>query len=162
MSQPPAGGHRAVPNRIGMRRSYERPGEIRTNQVARAGRMVRPMNSADSMRMIPIANPAPISIVRRAPPTAFCSSVSLQRKRTKPSPSLFRSTEEQRSPESCSSFRSREEPHAGFTTVVLGCRMWATLGGPPPRYLAQPSCGARRCRRTGACKRRSMGRTNLL
>ena len=23
--------------------------------------------------------------------------------------------------ESCSSFRSSEEPHAGFTTVVLGC-----------------------------------------
>ena len=42
--------------------------------------------------------------------------------RTKPSPSLFRSTEERRSPESCSSFRSREQPHAGFITVVLGCR----------------------------------------
>jgi hypothetical protein len=34
---------------------------------------------------------------------------------------LFRSTEERRSPESCSSFRSSEEPHAGLTTVVLGC-----------------------------------------
>ena len=48
--------------------------------------------------------------------------VSPHRKRTKPSPSLFRSTEERRSPESCSSFRSREQQRARFTTVVLGCR----------------------------------------
>jgi hypothetical protein len=87
-------------------------------------------------RMIPIGNSAPISIVRRAPPTASCSWVSPQRKRTKPSPSLFRSTEERRSPGSCSSFRSREQPHAGITTVVLGCRTWATLGSAASRFLA--------------------------
>ena len=55
--------------------------------------------------------------------------VSPHRKRTKPSPSLFRSTEERRSPESCSSFRSREQPRAEVITVVLGCRTWATFRG---------------------------------
>jgi hypothetical protein len=102
----------------------------------------------DSRRVGPIGTSAPISIVRRAPPTASCSSVSPQRKRTKPSPSLFHSTEERRGPGSCSSFRSREQPHAGFTTVVLGCRTWATLRGAPSRFLARPSFGTRRCRRT--------------
>ena len=91
-----------------------------------------------------IGNSAPVSIIRRAPPSASCSLVSPQRKRTKPSPCLFHSTEERRSPESCSSFRSREQPHVGFTTVVLGCRTWATLGGPPSRFLARPGCGVRR------------------
>jgi hypothetical protein len=79
----------------------------------------------------PIGESAPISIVRRAPPTASCSLVSPHRKRTKPSLSLFRSTEERRSPESCSSFRSREQTYAGFTTVVLGSRTRATLGALP-------------------------------
>jgi len=72
-------------------------------------------------RMIPIGNSAPISIVRRAPPTVSPSLVSPHRRRAKPYPSVFRSTEERRSPESCSSFRSSEEPHGGFTTIVLGC-----------------------------------------
>ena len=65
-------------------------------------------------------NSAPISIVKRAPLTASCSLVSPHRKRTKSSPSLFRSTEGRRSPESGTSFRSSEEPHAGLTAVVAG------------------------------------------
>ncbi len=77
--------------------------------------------------MGPIGKSAPISIVRRAPPTASCSLVSPHRKRTKPSPSLFRSTEERRTAEACSSFRSREQPHAGLTTVVLGRQTSASL-----------------------------------
>jgi hypothetical protein len=70
---------------------------------------------------------APISIVRRAPPTASSSLVSPHRRRAKPSPSLFRSTEERRRSEFCRSFRSSEERHAGFTTFVLGC-LSATRG----------------------------------
>ena len=88
---------------------------------AAAGGWNRMIFSARIARMIPIGISAPISIVRRAPPTASPSLVSPHQRRPKPSPSLFLSTEERRSPESCSSLRSSEEPHAGFTTVVLGC-----------------------------------------
>jgi hypothetical protein len=62
-----------------------------------------------------------VSIVRRAPPTVSPSLGSSHPRRSIPSPSLFRSIKERRSPESSSWFRSSEEPHAGFTTVVLGC-----------------------------------------
>ncbi len=44
----------------------------------------------------PIGNPAPVSIVRRAPCTESPSLVSSHRRCTKPSPSLSRSTEERR------------------------------------------------------------------
>jgi hypothetical protein len=70
--------------------------------------------------MIPIGKSAPVSIVRRAPPTVFPSLVSSYRRRAKPSLSLSRSSEERRGPESCFSFRSGEERRARFTTVVLG------------------------------------------
>jgi hypothetical protein len=83
----------------------------------------------------PIGNVAPVSIIRRAPPSAYCSLVSPQRNRTKPSPCLFRSSEERRSPKSCSSFRSSEEPHAGFTTVVLGSLTLASFGVLPAGCL---------------------------
>ena len=79
--------------------------------------------------MIPIVKSEPVSIVRRVPPTVSPSLVSSNPRRTKSSSSLSRSTKERRSPESCSSFRSSEEPHAGFTTVVLGCLTRASLGG---------------------------------
>jgi hypothetical protein len=75
----------------------------------------------------PIGKSERVPIVRRAPPTAPPSLVSRHRRRAKPSPSFFRSTEGRRSPESCSSFRSSEKPHVGFTTVVLGCLTSASL-----------------------------------
>jgi hypothetical protein len=43
-------------------------------------------------------------------------------------PPLFLSIEERRRPGSCSSLRSSGEPHAGFTTVVLGCLTRTSLG----------------------------------
>jgi hypothetical protein len=71
--------------------------------------------------LMPIGNSAPISIDRLAPPTASCSLDSPHRRRTRPSTSLFRSTEGRRRPESCSSFESSEEAHSEFTIVVLCC-----------------------------------------
>ncbi len=66
--------------------------------------------------------------------------------RAKPSPSLFRSTEERRSPESCSSFRSREQPPPKLSLSSLAVGRGPPLGGAPSRFLPRPSCGARRCR----------------
>jgi hypothetical protein len=93
---------------------------------------------------------APVSIISRASPTASPSLVSSHKTCTKPSPSSSRSTDEQLSPESCSSYQSSEEPRAEFTTVVLGYRTWASSVVLPCRFLARPSCGALRCRRTDA------------
>ena len=82
-----------------------------------------------SQILIPIGKSAPVSIVRRAPPTVFPSLVSSHRRRAKPSLSLCRSSEERRGPESCFSFRSGEEPPC----TVYDCRPWlakmSQLGG---------------------------------
>jgi hypothetical protein len=78
------------------------------------------------------------------------SLVSPQRKRTKPSPSLFRSTEERRSP----GILFLVSIARATARRIFHCRLWLSdlshLRVAPSRFLARPSFGARRCCRTEA------------
>jgi hypothetical protein len=79
----------------------------------------------DEMR--PIAKSEPVSIFWRAPPNSGSFLGLFPTGCAKPSSSLSCSNDEPCRHGPCSSFRSSEEPHAGFTTVVLGC-LSATRG----------------------------------
>ena len=80
----------------------------------------------DEMR--PIAKSEPVSIFWRAPPNSGSFLGLFPTGCAKPSSSLSCSNDEPCRHGPCSSFRSSEEPHAGFTTVVLGCLTRASLG----------------------------------
>ncbi len=103
--------------------------------------------------MRPIAKSEPVSIFWRAPPNSGSFLGLFPAGCAKPSSSLPCSNDEPCRHGPCSSFRSSEEPHAGFTTVVLGCLTRASLGVLPVgclRALAVarvgvvgPTCAAR-------------------
>src|SRR5271166_903702 len=78
--------------------------------------------------MRPIAKSEPVSIFWRAPPNSGSFLGLFPTGCAKPSSSLSCSHDEPCRHGPCSSFRSSEEPHAGFTTVVLGCLTRASLG----------------------------------
>ena len=84
---PDAASHAVIPTSSG--------GADELGTRARQGRIS--WDDASSLTTLgPIGNPAPVSIVRRAPCTVSPSLVSSHRRCTKPSPSLSRSTEERR------------------------------------------------------------------
>jgi hypothetical protein len=108
------------------------------------------MNSRRCAHLGLIGKSAPISIVRRAPPTASCS-LGLSPPKVNKTVSFFVSFH-------------RGAPQSGILFLVsiaratarrvYHCRPWLSdvshLRGAPSRFLARPGCGARRCRRTGA------------
>ena len=77
---------------------------------------------------LPIAKSEPVSIFWRAPPNSGSFLGLFPTGCAIPSSSLSCSKDEPCRHGPCSSFRSSEEPHAGFTTVVLGSLTLASLG----------------------------------
>jgi hypothetical protein len=102
----------------------------------------------EMLQVGPIGKSAPISIVRRAPPTASCS-LGLSPPKANKTVSFFVSFH-RRAPQSGILFLvsiARATAHR-----VYHCRPSLSdvshLRDAPSRFLARPSCGARRCSRT--------------
>jgi hypothetical protein len=82
----------------------------------------------DRMRSDRSRNQSQFPSFWRAPPNSGSFLGLFPAGCAKPSSSLSCSNDEPCRHGPCSSFRSSEEPHAGFTTVVLGCLTRASLG----------------------------------